>query len=364
MHNRPVEYLRSLYVAGEQSFRFHARAAPTLLSTCFGVQLAYLLGAISFFDDRALAGSIRQYQKKDGTFWDENAGFSEQGSHSREYVQWQMTFFSLIALDMLGARPDLPLQFLTPYKDGDRVERWLVTRKWDDFWYSSNEIMFFLYLAIYLRDRRGEDSSVWNARVHQVLDALDTRQDAVTGFWGNVVRKDPANGLFGAAHIYLFYEYEQRPIHHVDAIRKTTLALQNANGLFGHPFGGACEDYDAVEVLLRTSTADDPKIHRAVDTLRSVITGEATRSSDGGMPYRLVSPGIVPRLRRWIEKAQCGSGGYYSGLTGMWFDRYQPELWATYFRTLAIASADLFLEDNPHHVWSFYDLPGWGYGRR
>lgn len=355
-------YLSSLYNPKIGGFHFHRSAPVTLLSTCFGIQLAYLINAIDNFEPNTLGGYIKGMQRDDGVFWDDTAGWVSRGSHAKDYVEFQKTFFSLIALDMLGLSPSAPLRFMKQFENGTRLRDWLENRNWINFWYSSNELMFVLFFMILIRDRYQEKISVWNSRIHQVFDLLEKKQNSKTGFWGDFVEKDPANGLFGAAHICLFYEYEKRPIQFAQEMRQTTLSLQNQNGLFGHRFGGACEDYDAVDVLLRTCSNVDQEAKEAIKKVIHAIH-LSKKSNDTGMSYRLVLPGLQAIFYRFIDKIKGGKINYYSGLKAMEYNMYKADLWSTYFRCMTLALSDFALHEKRLDSWKFYNLPGWGYGK-
>ena len=58
------------------------------------------------------------------------------GSQDAEYIYWQFTFFALIALDILGKKPDKPLVFLEDIKHEGKLQKWLDDRNWVNFWYA------------------------------------------------------------------------------------------------------------------------------------------------------------------------------------------------------------------------------------
>jgi len=364
MIEKTAKFLAGLFDGEAAGFAFTPGGRVTLLSSCFGVMLAYLLGRQDIMDCSAVATSIRQRQREDGLFVDPLLRQQDlNGSHELEYISWQCTFFSLIALDMLGSVPRRPLRFLAPYMDGAACETWFAKRNWNNFWYSSNEIMFLLYFFACSIRRIGPSSGPWEERLHQVLDLLDARQDPVTGYWGDAAAVNPANGMFGAAHIYLFYDYCRRPVNHCEAIVSHTLALQHDNGLFGGREGGGCEDYDGVEVLVRMlgrTPSMDTTIRDAVERCRAAVLQRGMRG-DGGYPYRFAARTPVAVIKRWLARLAGNSFYHYSGWKLMSADVYSPDLWATYFRTLTIALAGTALHPDTPSPYRGYELPGWGY---
>lgn len=358
--DRTAEYLLRLYDPATKGFRFHSGGETTLLSTCFGVQLAHLLG-VAIPEREAMAQGIRRQQEPGGLFVD--ASFRPDdttGSHTPEYLKWQFTYFSLIALDLMETAPAHPPAFMRPFHDGDALEQWWNRRNWVNFWYGSNELMFFLFFLTREVERGGADREVCGRCLEWCFDELDRRQDPETGFWGENAREDPANGLYGAAHILLFYDYHGRSFRFGEEIVRTTLRLQAAGGLYGGVWGGACEDYDGVEVLHRCLLAgmgDAAAIRQSLERTRQAVV--AATGSEGGFAYRARAQG--PFWRRW-RYAPFERGTYsYSGWSRMTARSFAPDLWATFFRrlTLAVIEADLGIASE-QPAW-FYDLPGWGY---
>ena len=364
MTEKTHKFLADLFDKEASGFRFTCGGRVTLLSSCFGVMLAYLLGRMDVMDRDAVARSIRMRQQEDGLFVDPLLHHHDlTGSHDLNYISWQCTYFSLIALDMLESVPRHPLRFLTPFMDGVTCKKWLEQRNWSNFWYSSNEIMFLLFFFTYSLRRAGHSTGPYEERAHQILDLLDMNQDPMNGYWGNGASANSANGMYGAAHIYLFYDYYRRPVNHCEAIVGSTLALQHDNGLLSGREGGGCEDYDGVEVLVRMlgrTPSRDAAIRDAIARCRVAII-ERGRKGEGGYPYRFSARGPAEVMKKWIVRLMGRNVYYYSGWKLMSADLYSPDLWATYFRILTIALADAALQPETPSPYRGYELPGWGY---
>lgn len=358
----PIEpFLEKIYDHREGGFRFCENGRTTLLSSCFAVQLCYLLNRQDFLDRRMLAERIVAQQKIDGTFVD--PGFSRSqliGRQSDEYLRWQFTFFALAALDMLEVRPAHGNGFLGDFQDPDFTEAWLLRQDFDDFWYGSNIIMFLLFFLAYEREK---GSTNYNESLARIFACLDRLQDGTTGFWGKRVQVDPANGMYGAAHIYLFYEYFERPIGIVPKIVESTLKLQHSNGLYGGCEGGACEDYDGVEILVRTKAGASASAGEEIkDSLRKTYAMLLRRQHpSGGFSYRIASiaPGMV--LRRIVDKVSGRLVYRFSGWEKMACNPYVPDIWATYFRFLTIAQIETTLDLTRSYDYQSSRLPSWGY---
>jgi len=360
----PVEFLDSVYLPDTPGFLFRKGGAETLLSTCFGVQLLYLLNRRDRYDEGGLGERLLSMQQADGLFvplgWHRK---DMVGRHSQEYFLWQTTFFSLTALDMLGFVPKYPLSFLSNVSDNKSLMDWLRKRDWKDFWYSSNEIMFLLYFFIYCAERLDVPEYKFFELTLLVLDYLDGSQDAITGYWGDECGSNPLNGLFGAAHVMLFYDYFNRKPPSSSAMLQTTLDLQLPNGFYGNNFGGACEDYDAIEIIVRTAAENlqSNKVRNCMNRMRQTLL--KAQCPNGGFSYQIAGLSLKSLLHKVLLKYKKQDVYRYSGWGKMVSNVFEADLWATYFRTLTIALIDDSLNMADFGAYVFYDLPGWGYHR-
>ena len=360
-----LTFLMSLYDDARPGFRFWSKGNSTLLSTCFGIQLAYLINALPTMEFKCVTEYIKSQQRDDGLFVDETFIITDlKGLQSEKYLYWQFTFFALIALDMLGKRPDKPLIFLESIMHERKLQKWFEDRNWTDFWYASNEIMFLMYFLTFKRDRLGEAKETCSKCIDIIFDILDQRQDSVTGFWGDNVSVDWLNGMYGAAHIYLFYDYHQRDLFYTEKIIDNTISLQLANGLYGKLEGGACEDYDAVEVLsrmLRFSHKRELDIRESmVKTYKTIQNGQ---DLGGGFPYCLKQHSSRHYLKYMLMHLRGYDSYCYSGWSRMKCYLFTPDLWGTYFRVLTMAIIEKSLGLELSYNYKFYALPGWGYYR-
>jgi hypothetical protein len=318
--------------------------------------LMQLAGIRASFDADAVAGFIQGCQKPNGMFGDPAFDASDLvGSHSPDYIEWQFTFFALVALDGFGVTPTYPLVALEPLRASETaLDEWLASREWGNFWYCSNEIMFLLYFLTYCHARGGATED--RARALHILDWLDERQDEETGFWGDGVRSQPANGLY----VFLFYDYYDRPIRHADAGVRHTLQCQHAAGLFGGIHGGACEDYDAVDVLLRLQRhAENSSDVRAA--LQRVHARLRACNGPTAFSYALTHNSPKGFVSRCLLRVKGLDTYRYSGWPVMASHLFRSDLWSVYFRTLTLGFLEDALGEKRSLPYAFYDLPGWGY---
>lgn len=355
------KFILQVYDKESAGFRFTPQGDVSLFSTCFGVQLCYLINRLDLIDGTNTGAYIRDQQQATGEFLDHQFDVHDlQGRQTEKYLKWQFTFFSLTALDMLGQTPDNDLIFIDDYLTEETVERWMSEIDFKDFWYGSNEIMFLLFFLSYaMKYNRKQEKSLKS--INYILSCLDSKQRKEDGFWGEGGTGDLANRMFGAAHIYLFYQFFNKTPRYVPAIVDKTISLQFANGLYDSYLGGACEDYDGVEILGRMMGwgGDRERIWRSMEkSYFTIINGQ---NVNGGFPYRIssIKPGVI--LRRLKEKIKGEETYRYSGWNKMESNSYSPDLWATYFRILSIANIEIAGSLPLHFSYVSYDLPAWGY---
>jgi hypothetical protein len=341
------------FVDGELStgsgYRFAPGCSKTLLATCFGVLVHEMLGTLAGMPQErrdALCAEIRSHQLEDGTFRDPlhtDAVVQRLRKFTPTYVIWQETYFSLHALEALGRAPDHELGFVKPFLKDAALMPWLDTLGFDDFWFTSNYLMFVLYFFVKTQGRESEAA-------HRLLDWLDGRQDPKTGFWGTQQGASLFNGLAGAFHVYGFHQYLGREVHHAEAALASTIALQQKSGLWSEPGGGPCEDLDAIDVLAKLPAGGSALDRRVRDSLERALPAlRAARLPSGG--YCWTSPQRRSRPRVVL----------YSGLDTLKVRSDQPDLWSIWFRPLAIALAELRLGRTPGWPVQFRATPllGW-----
>src|SRR5690606_18587017 len=95
--------------------------------------------------------SLLKLRNKEGYFVDKN--FDPEDSsvyHKPDYVINQFTYFTLVALDILGFHFE-NLEFLSPFYNEIFLYEWFESLNWGKFWYESNKIMFLLYFLTYAK---------------------------------------------------------------------------------------------------------------------------------------------------------------------------------------------------------------------
>ena len=361
MNKEIRRYIDSMRLKEEGSFRFSKNANTTILSSSFALSTLYLLegGAIAeeYIDSKTY---LRTQRTEKGYFLDKNfIAEDTTGSHKQEYILSQFTYFTMIALDMLGdSVPGLPFVD-EKYGNQAKLEEWIRAQDFSRFWYSSNELMFVLYFLSYiLKYSQKNHKDEAEQQLQLFFSILNSKQDPETGYWGTDLNNgNLLDGCYGSAHIYLFYDYYKREIPYVKQIIVNTLTLHAENGLLGNKYGGACEDYDAIDIYLRCMKQTDYRKGDVVNMLEKMrkVIGES-QHRNGGFPYRISQNSIRRSFKIAMKRSYM-----YSGWTKMETIAYEPDLWATWFRSLSLKVID-YMIDEKDEFYS-YHLPAWGYIR-
>lgn len=353
-----TQYLKNSFNLHDLGFKFSKNGNTTLLSTSFGIQLNYLIGEMNTYPIDDISSKLINLQdEKTGLYFDRIFDMRDISRFDSEYIHWQIAYFSTIALDMIGKLPKYPFYFLEELKQKDKLMNWFNGQNFNDFWYTSNKIMFLLYFLTYETERL----NICNDQIIDLIfDILDSKQDTHTGFWGTNLGATLENGMFGASHIYLYYDFYERKINYKDKIIDCTINLQNTNGLYGSKYGGACEDYDAIEIFSILGKSSDYKKELVKNTLKGLHEIiDKKQNSDGGFSYYIDNRSIIEKINNKISRNEpCY---LYSGWNKMKANCFNSDMWATYFRVLSLAKIEKFMGNDNKERYRFYPLPGWGY---
>ena len=267
--------------------------------------------------------------------------------HSYEHVSQHLAAHVLPALSLLGAQPTHPLKFAYPFTNLDYLQSWLEARDWRDAWLEGNNLIFVGQFLIHLRDIEGI------AAAQPALDLyfawLDKEVDSATGLWGSNGYCSNEIALYGGYHQLIVYYYENRAVNYPKRLVDVALSLQHEDGGF-HPRGGggACEDTDAIDILVNMYKKVDYKRPQIRTALRRGATHILQRKmADGGFVYRLDQPFIHMGVQRTAAPAN------------------QSNLFSTWFRIHTLALISEILTDEPfaQRDWEFNDSCSMGWHR-
>lgn len=343
-------------IQSETGIRFGSDKPATLISTCSAILTLEGTGRLTQIDQ-----STRDtWRTQICACQDSISGFFadpllatyplDSGSHDTDYFAYQTTYFALQALDALDTRVPYRLVFLDAFADPVAVHTWLDALDWSNAWLESNRVMFVLACLIYRVERENQADGI--AAYHAALDWIERAQDPEYGLWGRAAGSSLLNQMAAAYHLVPFFTYVHRPLNSVDQAIDAVLSLQQDDGFFAPTAGGgACEDLDAIDLLVAYSELSQ---HRATDVQRSLIRVFwaiwNAQQPDGGFGYSDTQPGTMYR---------------FSGWEAMETDRHNSDTWATWFRLLSLATIQQrYPADLPDlGRWTFRRWPALGYHR-
>lgn len=210
--------------------------------------------------------------------------------HSYEHIAQHLAAHVLPALALLGEKPAYPLAFAHPFSDLNFLRKWLDKRDWRDAWIEGNNLLFVGQFLIHLRDVEKVQSA--QPCLDLYFEWLDRDQDATTGLWGSNGYCSNAIALYGGYHQLLVYYYEDRFVGYPERLIDVALSLQHLDGGFNSAGGGgACEDTDAIDILVNMYKYVDYKRPQIRSALRKALRHILKKQmSDGGFVYRLNEP--------------------------------------------------------------------------
>jgi len=326
----------------------------TLYTSCFAAMVFHYTGRLaklSSEEKAAWVNYINSWQDKNtGLYLGPEIVKDELTSqkHDYDHITMHLTAHVLPALSLLGGRPAHPLNFAHRFLDKDELLAWLEARDWKDAWLEGNNLIFIGQFLIYLRDFEGKKETAEALNLY--FDWLDAQIDPGTGLWGTNGYCSPFVAMCGGYHQLLVYYHEERKVKSQEKLIDTVLSLQHKDGGFSPSGGGgACEDVDAVDILVN--------LYKQLDYRRDDIRQALQRAlpnilrnqmPDGGFVYKLNQPFI----HMGILKTQAQAN--------------EANMFATWFRTHTLALIGEILIDEPQvqFDWQFNNTCSMGWHKK
>jgi hypothetical protein len=313
---RVPPFVGSLEIPPAGAYASVAGGPASLYGTCYALLVLWYLGV-----DKPVPEAVAEFlaacqDPETGAFvGPELLGWSPPpgARHSREVLLWHLTCTALPVLQQFGIRPRYPLRFAQAFLDRAHLLSWLEGRNLRDAWLEGNNLLFVAQLLCYLRDV--ERTAGAQEALDRWFDWHDRVVDPRTGLWGSDRGCSEFEAMYGAYHQLLVYYHEKRPIPYAERLVDTVLGLQHSDGGFSPAGGGgACEDADAVDILVNLYKLRD---YRRADIRRALRRCLAhllrLQNADGGFPYRRDRPFV----HMGIPATAAAAG--QSSMFGTWF---------------------------------------------
>lgn len=361
-----------------QGYRLWAGSPPNLLATSFAVYVRELLGDLPEGDEADwLAEALLAHRDKESGLFSLDPAASQTGAnHNRHYLDLQQTHFALKALRSLGRAENVAMPFLESWKEAGSIRKSFDGLDWSNPWLVSNNVMFLLYFLEHALDQGLPGP--WRERIEEGLGRLLEHQRA-SGLWGLNAESRVYNAIYGAYHFLFFFLHWQGEMPGAARLLDWTRKLQTSEGFFAHnPGGGACEDYDCVDLLIKLGGEKDRNMllscAEAVLESRDT-TGAFCWARPLHHPVRFALEAFKPSLslteNRKLLLARlrailpAGRRWRYSGLKSLECPMDQPDIWSTWFRLLILAEIDdHYLESGREWVFCSFPSLGWHVSRK
>lgn len=323
----------------------------TLYSSCFAAMTLHYIGELQNLDENyreQWSNYILQWQDPEtGLFIGPEIVPTQLTSqtHDYEHVTMHLVAHILPTLHILGAAPKYPLRFAHPFLDPQHLRKWLDKIDWSQAWLKGNDLLFIGEFLLYLRDFEKRQEA--QPALDLYFEWLDNQVDSTTGLWGTNGYCDAYTAVYGGYHQLLVYYFCDRPVRYAKRIIDTVLRLQHYDGSFTRDGGGgACEDVDAVDILVnlykRTGYRYRAVRHALQKAIKNVLNQQMP---DGGFVYRRGAPFTHMGITRSFSPADTSN------------------LFATWFRahTIALCSQILCDQALAQINWEFNDTCSMGW---
>ena len=349
-----MKFIESCKGSAFGEYRMWIDGQVTLYSSCFAAMLYHYVGELHNLNNenrQRWIEYLQQYQDdKTGLFIGPEINPSElkDSYHNYDHVTMHLTAHVLPTINLLGGKPKYSLRFAHRFMDKKCLLKWFENIDWRDAWLRGNDLLFVGQFLIYLRDVEKECDA--QSALNLYFKWLDSQIDAKTGLWGTNGYCDPYNALYGGYHQLLVYYFCKHDLPFASRTIDTILKIQHPDGSFTPSGGGgACEDVDAVDVLVNMYKYTGYRNRAICFALNRILNSILkTQMRDGGFVYRR------------------GISFTHMGLSKTCSPPDHSNLFTTWFRLHTIALCCQILVDHPlaKFDWQFNDMCSMGWHRK
>lgn len=374
LKNKVTIFLNALKV-NDYEYRFTINGEFNIYSSVLALYIYDLIDETKNFSVEKRNGWISFIQK----FQNKETGFFEphfEINSRKERNVLQLTTFCLSALKILGANPLYDLPYKKELLSVNFVDSYLNKYNCLNGTRGSGNMAMFLgiFITEFYEHTNDERYMVALERWFNLHNGSSNKN----GFWGNRLEALYFNGVQNGFHQYVIYYYWNKSIEKSKSISKVVLKVQDNKGHFAPFLGGAaCEDYDAIHLLLiiyRTSGSAPEKIKKALKKSYQSILDDLNK--DGGFCQSKLSPNelslrtfmfLLYNFNYNIFKIKLRKTlGFIlknrSVISVNWFKKPrkidESNLWDSWFKILAIAEIESFF--NLHSKFNFQKTIGLG----
>lgn len=333
LFSQTESFIESTATQRPGEYRMWAEGDVTLYASCFAAMSLNYIGALTTNQSARTdwVDYINSWQDpKTGLFVGPELRDVDlsNNTHDLEHLKLHLTCQAIPALTALGEKPAGNIEFAHRFTERKYLLQWLKTRDWKRAWLEGNNLLFVGQLLIYLRDKESHPDA--QSALDCYFEWLDFELDKNTNLWGTNGYCTNFHAMCGGYHQLLCYYHEGRNLANPAGLIDTVLPLQHWDGGFSpNGGGGACEDVDAVDILVNMYKLINyrrPEIRTALRRALSSIL--RSQMPDGGFVYR--------RNEEFV----------HMGIPKTRTPRNRSNVFATWFRVHTIALISQILTDN------------------
>lgn len=329
-----LAYMNACYRGGFDYAFTSGIETPTLYGSSYAFMLHSMLGAFQGEAQiQAWIDHFDGFQSEDGLFRDPvlaSDAFEHRGNWGEGWGARHILVQLISSYARASRVPPRAFHFLEEFYTPEALAGWLSRFHFHDkLWSQSNRIMNLFVALQFARDHMDEPRA--GKAVEQIAQWLRERQNPQTGMWHDApldTRAQANDAIRAAYHYFPLFEYDRAPLPYQEQTIDAILPTQNGWGCFEEEErpSGACEDIDALDPLLRFAARTghrDEEVRLAAE--RAFVWLLACRYPDGG------------------SASQPDYGFHYGGHQLTTSKPGEPNLFATWFRTLTLALVTCYL---------------------
>jgi hypothetical protein len=314
------------------SYRYSPSVSkPTIYGSVYSCLLYFLLNS----DNSLSKDNIEKWGQYLNSFQNEEGYYIDNNIENELFynIDWwgarHIPPHVIIALNYIGIKPKYEFNYIKKYYDKEKLKKYIDSLDFKDIIYKDpdNSIMNLGVLLQYQRDYFNDEKA--GNTLNTLIDELEKQINPKWGSWGYGSDDDMmflSRTQQFAYHLYPLWLYDKKPIKYIDRLIDLTLKTQTKLGGFGaYLNSSACEDIDAIFLLIKLSELTDYRKEDIINALQKAFQWVfVNQNDDGGFVFRR-------------------NESFTYGHEFMGSKKNESHLFATWFRTLSIAYLTKYL---------------------